>query len=414
VAYASLGRVYGDIGESALSAENTSKAYILRQRASDEERFFITASYDTQVTGNLQRAEQTCKLWAEAYPRDPSPHGLLAGIVYAPLGRYEESLEEAKRMIELQPDFFVGYDILTFSNLALGRTADAENTLRQAEQRRFQSPFSSLYRYQIGFLNGNKEAMKKQAEQAQGKPGLDDWIADAESQSLAYSGHLLQAREKSQHARDFALQSGHRDEAAIDEVHAALREALFGNVAAAEHRATAAVELSKSRDVQYGTAFAFALAGEYRRSETMSDNLARQFPQDTIVNFVYLPTLRALVAFGKGKGVQAIELLRATTPYELGGGASLYPAYVRGESYLEVGQGVQATTEFEKILGHRGIVVFDPIGALTHLQLGRAYAMSGDTAKAKAAYQDFLTLWKDADPDIPVLKQAKTEYAKLQ
>jgi len=198
-------------------------------------------------------------------------------------------------------------------------------------------------------------------------------------------------------------------------------EALFGNLPAARQKASAALEFSKGRDVEYGAAFALAIAGDCSHAETLANDLEKRFPEDTSVQFSYLPTLRALFALNRSEPSHAIEVLQTAIPYELAvpgidyyfffGG--LYPAYVRGGAYLAAHQGAEAAAEFQKILDHHGIVLSDPIGALAHLQLGRTYALQGDTAKAKAAYEDFLTLWKDADPDIPIYKQAKAEYAKL-
>jgi serine/threonine protein kinase/tetratricopeptide (TPR) repeat protein len=413
MAYASLGRVYGDIGESVLSAANTRKAYALRNRASDEERFFISASYDTQVTGNLEEAQQTCELWAQAYPRVVSSHGFLAGIIYPPLGKYEESVEQAKATIGLDPDFPIGYGILASSDLALGRTDEAENTLQQALQRKFEVPYFFFLRYNIAFLKGDTAGMQREAAQARGKSGLEDWMSNSDASVLAYSGHLEEARKLSRQATEFAEQEDHQETAALFETQAALREAFFGNVDAARQRTTAALALSKSRDVLYAVALALALSGDYSRSRTLTDDLSKRFPEDTSVRFTYMPTLGALLALKHGEPVRAVELLQTAAPYELGAG-SLYPAYVRGEAHLDAHQGGEAAVEFQKILDHRGIVVSDPIGALAHLQLGRAYVLSGDKNKAKTAYQDFLTLWKDADPDIPILKEAKAEYAKLQ
>ena len=226
----------------------------------------------------------------------------------------------------------------------------------------------------------------------------------------------------SRRAADLAQQAAQRERAALYETGAALWEAFFGNASAARQSATAALELSKDRDVEYGAAFALALSGDSSRSQTLANDLERRFPEDTSVRFSYLPALRALLALNHGEPSKAIELLQIAAPYELGAPRSsfhgffgaLYPVYVRGEAYLAAHQGAEAAAEFQKILDHRGIVVSDPIGALAHLQLGRAFALSGDKTKAKTAYQDFLTLWKDADPDIPILKQAKAEYAKLQ
>jgi len=420
--HAMLGRVYGSIGESFLSAESTSKAYQLRDRTSDKEKFFISASYDRQVTGNLQKAEQTCELWVQAYPRDRSPHGFLAGLIYPPIGKYEESVEEAKTTIRLDPDFFVGYAILANSDLALGRIDQADNALQQASQRKLEVADFSLLRYYIAFLKGDETGMEREAAQAVGKPGLEDSLVNAESSVLAYSGHLEEARKMSRRATDMARQADRRELAAHYEADAATREALFGNASIARLSAIVALGLSEGRGLKYGAAFLLALAGDSSRSQTLADDLANRFPEDTRLVFAYLPTLRALLALNHREPSKAIALLQTASPYELGTAVfassmrlgPLYPTYVRGEAYLAARQGREAVMEFQKILDHRGIVVSDPIGALAHLQIGRAYAMSRDTVKAKAAYQDFLTLWKDADPDIPILQQAKAEYAKLQ
>jgi serine/threonine protein kinase/predicted Zn-dependent protease len=413
MAYALLGRMYGDIGESALSAENTRKAYALRDRTSDQEKFFISATYDAQVTGNLEKAEQTCLLWVQAYPRDWTPHGFLGGLIYSPLGKYEKAVEESKTGITDQPDSPIGYSILANSYLSLGRVDEAEDTLRRAFERKLQRPELDMLQYAVAFLRADSSEMEREAAQARGKPELEDLVADAEAKVFAYSGHLGEARKKSRQAADSARQQHEREIEAFYESEVALREALFGNSSAARQAATAAVGLSKSRDVEYTVALAQALSGDSSRAQILTDNLSKRFPEDTIVEFTYRPTLSALLALNHSEPSKAVEMLQAATPYELGTGA-LYPAYVRGEAYLAAHQGQDAATEFRKVLDHRGIVLSDPIGALAHLQLGRAYSLSGDTVKTKVAYQDFLTLWKDADPDIPILKQAKAEYARLQ
>jgi eukaryotic-like serine/threonine-protein kinase len=250
-------------------------------------------------------------------------------------------------------------------------------------------------------------------------------MVNAEGFVLAYAGHLDEARKMSRQAEDLAHQSDRKETEALYETDAALREALFGDAAAARERAMAASALSNSRDVEHAVAFAMALSGSSSRTQMLTDDLEKRFPEDTKVRFVYAPTLRALLALNHKNPSQAVELLQTSIPYEQGisasggsevllGAGSLYPAYVRGEAYLAMHRGREAVVEFEKILDHRGIVLGDPIGALAHLQLGRAYALAADTAKARTAYNDFLALWKDADPGIPILKQARSEYAKLQ
>jgi len=414
MAHAMLGRVYGDIGETVLSAESTTKGYQLRDRASDDERFFISASYDMQVTGSLEKAQQTCELWMQAYPRTARPHSFLAGIIYPPLGKYDKSVQEANTALRLEPDFPIMYGVLASSYRDLERLDEAEKTLQRAFERKLQSQSFPIRLYAIAFLKDDKTGMAREAAQAQGKPGVEDRMSNSESLVLAYSGHLQEARKMSQRAADLARQADHQGAAAVYETDAALREALFGNASTARQRAMAALGLSNSRDVEYGIAFALAVSGDSSRSQTLTDDLAKRLPEDTKVTFVYNPTLRALLAMNHREPSKAVEMLQNSIPYELGTAASLYPAYVRGEAYLAARQGREAAVEFQKILDHRGIVVSDLIGALAHLQLGRAYALSGDDAKANIAYKDFLTLWKDADPDIPILKEAKAEYAKLQ
>jgi tetratricopeptide (TPR) repeat protein len=404
---------------------NTSKAYKLRDRASDQEKFFITLSYDLQVTGNLEKGQQTCALWLQAYPRAREPHGLLAGDIYVARGKLEESVEEDKVALAIDPDFSIGYINLAASYMALERLDEAENTLQRVSERKLEIPDFFVLRYVIAFLKGDKVGMERYVALARERGGTDDWMSNSEGFVLAYSGHLQAARKMSQLAADLARKTERRDTEALYQADAAVREALFGNVSTARQRAGDALQPSKSRDVVYGVGIALALAGDSSRSQALTEDLSRRLPEDTRVQFNYAPTLRALVALDHNQPSKAVELLQTTIPYELGsptsggseyllGAGNLYPAYVRGLAYLAAHQGAEAAGEFQKILDHRGIVICDPIGALAHLQLGRAYALSGEKTKAKSAYQDFLTLWNDADPDIPILKQAKAEYAKLQ
>jgi tetratricopeptide (TPR) repeat protein len=421
MAHALLGRMYGDIGESTLSAASTTRAYLLRDRGTDWEKFFITAAYDQQVTGNLEKAQRTCEAWAQTYPREAGPHDALGGIIYPVFGKFEKGVEEARKAIELDPDFAISYNILAFNSQSLGRLGEAQDAVQRASQRKLEIPDLLVDRYDIAFLKGDQAGMEREAALGQGGSGAEDWISDQEAFALAYTGHLRQARRKSRRAVDLAQQSAQRERAAMWEAGAAVREALFGNAPEARQSAIAAPDLSKGRDVEYGAGLALLLSGDSSRSQRSADDLEKRFPEDTAVRFSYLPTLRALLALKHGESAKAIELLQVAAPYELGAPPSafgpfgaLYPIYVRGDAYLAAHQGAEAAAEFQKILDHRGIVVSDPIGALAHLQLGRALVMSGDTAKAKAAYQDFLTLWKEADDNIPIFQQAKAEYAKLK
>jgi eukaryotic-like serine/threonine-protein kinase len=432
MAYAFLGRTYGDIGEFALSAENTSKAYQLRTHTSERERFFIDVTYHRQVTGNLEKARQTLESWIETYPRDRDAHGLLSGFASQGSGNYQEAIEEGKKAISLDPDFVPGYGNIASAYLYLGRPEEAERILQQASERKLEIPDYILLRYYIAFLKGDKAGMEREAALGEAHLGAQDWMLHAESITLARSGQLQRARGMSRRAVDLAQQAGQRERAAVFETGVAVWEALFGNLTAARQKASGALELSKGRDVEYGAAFALAVAGDSSQAQTLANDLEKRFPEDTSVQFSYLPTLRALLALNRGESSHAIELLQTAAPYELAvpgidyyfffGG--FYPAHVRGEAYLAAHQGAEAAAEFQKILDHPGIVLSDSIGALAHLGLARANALQAknlpvaeaDAARLRAlgAYKNFLTLWKDADPDIPALKQAQAEYAKLQ
>jgi len=270
--------------------------------------------------------------------------------------------------------------------------------------------------YRLAFLRNDAAGMAEQVQWATGKLDVEDYILELEAQTAAYSGQLKQARDLSQRAIDSAMRARQKEIAANFEANAALREAVFGNIAEARLYAKLALRLSTGRRAQYAAALALALAGEEAQAQALADDLGRRFPDGTIVQFNYLPTIRAQIALSHRDASSAIQLLRSAAPYELGNvwWASLGPIYVRGEAYLAEHRGVEAAGEFQRVLDHRGIVQFAPIEALAHLQLGRAYAMSGDKDKAKSAYQDFLSIWKDADSDIPLLIQAKAEYAQLQ
>jgi len=348
----------------------------------------------------------------------------LSGNISLVRGNYEKAVEEAKIALGIDPDFGIGYSNLVVSYLVLDRIEDAENTLRQASERKLEISDFVIQRYMIAFLKGDKAGMEREVSGARGKPAAEEWMANSEGFVLAYAGRLQEARTKSSQAENFARQADRSETAALYETDAALRKALFGNVAAARQSAMAALQLSHSRDVEYGAAAALAISGESSRSQGLAEDLSERFPEDTKVRFAYSPTLLALLALNHNTPSKAVELLQPAIPFEDGvrsagsevliGAGTLYPAYVRGEAYLVAHQGGEAAQEFQKILDHPGIVLGDPIGALAHLQLGRAYALAGDKGKARTAYRDFLTLWRNADSNIPLLKNAKAEYLSLQ
>jgi eukaryotic-like serine/threonine-protein kinase len=419
MAYASLGTSYANLAESSLGAENTKKAYELRERVSEREKFYIESHYDDYVIGNLEKARQVYELWAQSYPRDNVPPNNL-GVVYTNLGQHDRSLEEEREGLCLDPRSSLSYSNVVFSCLNLNRLNEARATAEEAQAKNLDSPYLRLSLYQLAFLQDDVAGMAQQAAWAAGKPGAEDVLLASEANTAAYFGRLAKAREFSRRASASAERAEEKEAAAGWEADAAVREALFGNAAAARQRVAVTLALSNGRDVQYGAALALALAGDAAHAQALSDDLAKRFPENTVVQVNYLPTTRAQLALDRKEASKAIEALQAAAPYELGKPGSsgvslaLYPVYVRGEAYLAAHQGNEAAAEFQKILDHRGVVRNKPIGPLAHLGLARAYAMQGDTAKAKAAYQDFLTLWRDADPDIPIFIAAKAEYEKLK
>lgn len=308
------------------------------------------------------------------------------------------------------------------NNVYLGRLQEGENALRAAAARGLDADEFIMLAYDIDFLKQDSAGMEREATRARVRPGGENWMSAREAFVAAYSGQLQNARVLSHRAVAQAQQAGQSGRAGLWSAGAAVREALFGNKQAATQWAHSALELSSDREVEYGSALAFALAGDLSHAQSLADQMEKGYPEDTAVRFNYLPTLRAVLALNKAQPLEAVELLQVATPHELGVPHSaisglfgaLYPIYVRGDAYLAANQPAEAAAEFQKIVDHSGIVVNDPIGALAHLQMGRAYAAAGDKPKAQSAYRKFLALWKDADGDIPIVKQAKAEYPKLQ
>jgi eukaryotic-like serine/threonine-protein kinase len=372
----------------------------------------------------LEKAYQTLELWLQTYPRrgeNPNPHDLLSGVSTHGTGRFERAIEAAQKTIADDPDVVFGYTNLAGGYFYLDRFAEAESTIQRASERKMDDPLLTR-RYVIAVLKGDKDQMERAAAQAKGKRGTEHELAHAEALSLVRSGRLEAARRSSNRAVGLALQEGQREPAAGYQAARAVWEAIFGNTAEGNRRALAALELSKGRDVQYAVGLALAFLGDVSRLEMLAGDLEKRFPEDTFAKFTYVPVLRAFAALRRGKPEDSVERLQIAFRYELAvnglnfgqyylGG--LHSAYVRGLALIAAHRHAEAAAEFQKILDHRGIVHADPIGALAHLQLGRVFALSGDKTKARTAYEGFLTLWKDADSGIPILQQAKAEYAKL-
>jgi len=418
VAYASLGVSYNNLGQASLAAESIKKAYALRDRVSEREKYRISSLYYSHVTGELEQASQVYELWAKSYPQDYVPPNNL-GDIYNILGQYEKSVTETQEGLRLEPNAVVSYGNLARNYLALNRPDDAQQAIEQAQQHKLDGDYLHQVLYSLAFMRGNTSEMERQVAWAAGKPGSEDLLLSFQSDTEAYYGRLTKARDFSRRAADAAVRADSRETAAIWQVNAALREVEFGNSAAAKQDVAAALTLAPGRDVKLLAALTLARVGETARAKAIVEELAKSYPSQTVLKVYWLPTVKAAIELSINNSEQALVFLEAAAPYELGTPpqlqlGTLYPAYIRGQAHLMAHNGSAAVTEFQKFLDHRGVTINFPTGALAHLQLARAYMMSGDTAKAKTAWQDFFALWKDADPDIPILKQAKAEYAKLQ
>jgi tetratricopeptide (TPR) repeat protein len=413
-AYISLGVLYANLGQRSLAVENYRKAYELRERVSEREKYDIMTNYYWDVTGELDKAAQQSELWIHDYPRDPDVHANL-GSLYAGLGQYERAAALTREELQLNQDNGYVYSSLAWQYMALNRLDEAKATLDQAQAHKLDHTNLRREMYDLAFLQNNPVVMEAQVAWAKGRPGAENAMLSAQSLTEAYYGRLLKAREFTRQAVESAQRNDAKEVAAGYEANAALRDAEFGNLAEARQQASAALALfPDGQDVRLRAATAFAFTGDTSQAQRLADQLNTDFPLATLIQGYWLPTIRAIIELGHGNAAKALGLLQATSPYELGAGGRLLPAYVRGQAYLLAHNGTAAAAEFQKLLDHRGIVLNFVTGSLAHLQLGRAYAMAGDTAKAKSAYQDFFALWKDADPDIPILKEAKAEYAKLQ
>jgi tetratricopeptide (TPR) repeat protein len=420
MAYATLGTTYHNLGEKILAAENTQKAYQRRARVSEWEKFYIESHYHHFVTGDLEKARQVYELWAQIYPREQVPP-INLGVVYQTLGQHDKSLAEFREALRLSPADSLNFANLVLADIHLHRLDEARTAAKEALAKNLDSADLRGYLYQLAFLKNDLPGMAQQVSWSAGKPGKENMMLYLEAGTAAFSGKLTAARELSRQAETSAVRAGEKEMAAGCISTAALWEALYGNDSEARQRVAGTLAQSNGRDAQFVAALALALIGDSARAQALVGDLQRRFPEDTIVQFNYLPTLRAQIVLAvPNTGAEAVDTLAATSPYELGVPGSstfwtnLYPVYVRGEAFLAAHQGSQAAAEFQKILAWPGVVVNEPIAALAVLGLARSYALAGDALKSQAAYQDFLTLWKDADPDIPVLIAAKSEYAKLK
>jgi tetratricopeptide (TPR) repeat protein len=418
MAYAWMSTAYFNRNEIGRAAEYGRRAYMLREKVSERERFYIESNYYSFVTGELEKQAQALELWQQAYPSDHIVYTNL-GFVFATLGNWERALEEWREALRLEPNNGLNYYLLGLACMSFNRLEEAEVVYEEAGRRKLETTAVLQGRYWLAFLKGDAAQMAQLVSAAMGKPGSEDLLLAMQADTEGWYGKLKNAHELTGRAMDSAQHNDAKESAAAYQAAAALREAESGNREQARTEAHAAVKLAPSRDVRAIAALALARAGDTAGAEKLAAELDKTFRLDTLVQRYWLPTIRAAVALEHRDPNRAIELLKGAGTIELSSITAsltifLCPVYLRGEAYFTLHDGSRAAAEFQKFIDHRGVVMNFPWGALARLGLARAYAIQGDTAKARAAYQDFLTIWKDADPDIPILQQAKAEYARLK
>jgi serine/threonine protein kinase/tetratricopeptide (TPR) repeat protein len=417
IAYVALGIDYSNLGQASLAADYARKAYDLRDRVSDRERFRISAFSFQYVTGEMDKAIEAYELWAKSYPREMVPHGNL-GSLYASVGQYDKAITETEAAQRLEPTI-TDYANLASDYISVNRLKEARLTLEEAQRNHFDGLFIRGDLYSLAFLAGDTAEMERQVAWAAGRPGEEDQMLNAHADTQAYYGRMAKARDLARQAANSAVRADAKETAAQWLAFQAVREAEVGNASAARQAAARALALAPGRYVKVLSALALARSGEFPQSKAILEALKKSESSNSFLKVYWFPVLEASMAIAQHAPDRAIIALEPSLPYELGNpppenAGTLHPAYLRGLAYLAQSNGAAAAAEFQKFLDHPGIVQNFLFASLAHLELGRAYAISGDQAKAKTAYQDFFTLWKDADPDIPILKQAKADYAKLE
>jgi eukaryotic-like serine/threonine-protein kinase len=415
-AYAALAVCYRNMGESGLARENFSKAFELRGHVSEREKLLIGARYYNHVTGELQKAIEAYQLWIQAYPRDAVAHSQL-GSLYGASGQYEKSIAETEEALRLDPDSGTNYNNLLLAQAALDRLDDARNTFNLEMVRKIDDPIARVNWFGVAFLLGDVKEMAKQMAWSAGKPEGEDNFLAAKSDAEAYYGHIQRAREFSKKAVESALRNDEKETAAQWQMDEAIREAEFGNLQFARRETAAAQALTTSHDTQILAALTLARTGDIEEAKKLANDLEKRYPLDTLLADYWLPVIRASIEIHRNNPAKAIQILQVAAPYELaspatwsGLGGPLYPAYLRGLSYLLLHRGNDAAPEYQKLVEHRGFMLACPLAVLARLGLARAYVLQGDLAQARSAYQGFFAQWKDADADIPILKQAMAEY----
>src|ERR1700720_688294 len=407
MAYARLAAIYSNVGEENRSGEFARKAFDLRERVSERERFYITDHFYT-ANGDIQKDKETLESAIKAYPNDASPYTNLALQYNLYYGQFEKAIPLANEFSRLEPTSPFGYEHAALAYMALGRLEEARSILLKAIDAKADNLFVHDQLYQLAFLNRDTEGMEQAMKWAEGKPS--EYLLLNEAASVAAGqGQMLKAGQLIQRSIQVSDRMGFKETTGDTQSGFAVEQAEVGNAAAARELGASSSTLAQGRSNMVPAAIALAMIGDATRAQSIADDLGRRFPDDTLLHQVNIPLVRALVEMQRKAPEKAIDALRGATPYELGIAQALFPFYVRGQAYLQAKRGPEAAVEFQKIVDHRGIAPTAPEHSLAKLGLGRAYVMSGDSANARAAYQDFFALWKDADADPPILKEAKAE-----
>ncbi|HTT18070.1 MAG TPA: hypothetical protein VMG82_03940 [Candidatus Sulfotelmatobacter sp.] len=418
-AYEGLAVCYYNLGESGLARDNFAKAFNLDREVSEREKFTIDARYYNYVTGDLEKAIETYQLWVEAYPRSAAAHEDLGGL-YGATGQFQKAVTETHLALPLEPHGGGSYANLILSYAALNQFDEAKAIYQQGVAQGVDDPVMRIGWFGVAFLEGDTAELDRQMKWSTARPEAEDLFLSAKSDTEAYFGHLREARSFSRRAEASANRSGQSETAAFWAMDEAIREAEFANSKIARDKAAASLALNRNYDTEILAALVYARAHDSHRAGALATELARQHPADTLINYYWLPVIQAGVALDHNNPLRAIGILKATDPYEFASpdgwptiGAPLYPSFLRGNSYLRLGRGREAAAEFTEMIDRRGLMKASPLAPLARLGLARAYVLEGDRLRASAAYEDFLTVWRDADPDILVLREAKTEYSGL-
>ena len=416
LAYAGLAMRYSNLNEPSESLRYATKAYELRDRVTEREKLRISSVY-FRATGELEKESEVYQLWSANYSRDSIPHNDLCDA-YVTMGQYERALAECQETLRLAPNGVLSYQNLGAAYIYLNRIDDAKSILDQALAHKLDSGGLRDNMYTVAFLRNDSVQMAQLLAWGAGKAGDEDVLLSAQSDTEAYYGRMVQARDFSRRAVDSATRADSKEVAAFWQMNAAFREAEIGNTALARQGTNQALALSPGRDVKVIAALTLARIGDVARAQDLARELEKGNPSSTTLKQYWLPSINAAIEMNRGNSLRALKDLEATATYELGTARSfincMCPVYLRGQAYLQAHNGAAAVAEFQKIIHQRGFIANFVIGPLAHLQIGRAYAMAGEAAKAAAEYQDFFTLWKGADPDIPILREAKAEHGKLQ